>query len=280
MSSTEDLDDDLLQSEESNSVESLSQPLLQPDISEVNKEPNKHMLDDHLLVERNRKLAKVCLMITVVLERAAYYGLLGNLAFFTNVHLSYEADESVNVTLGFSGFTWISCFIGGILGDAFLGRFKTISTGLIFYIIGYINLTLLAYHNKSENDGREVENVVWFLFSLVLVSLGEGCFKSNMSPFGADQIDNAGDNSELRSFFNYYYWAINVGSFIGFSLIVWIQVEYNFFVGYLVPCILLCLAMMVFILPRVRNYHINLPKKSVNLIFKIILNSMRRNRFV
>jgi len=281
MSSTDDEDDSLSRSDGSGgSSGSLSQPLLSSDNSNVNKTPNNHVLSDCLFVERNKKLAKACVMLTVIFERAAYYGLLGNLAFFANVHLDYKTGESVYATLAFSGFTWISCFLGGILGDAFLGRYETIITGLIFYITGYINLTWLAYFT-TKHTGRSAKCVAWFVCTLVLISLGEGCFKSNMSPFGADQIvSNTVDHTEMRSFFNYFYWAINIGSLIGFSLIVWIQVEFDFVIGYLVPCLLISLAAVVFISPRMRNYHVISPKKSVIMIFKIIYNSMRRNRFV
>ena len=284
MSHTDDEDDEsLMASGRSSSLNSLSQPLLSSDESERNKKPRKHVLSDRLFAERNKKLAKLCVMLTVTLERTAYYGLLGNLAYFTNVYLDYTADESVNVTLGFSGITWISCFIGGILGDSVLGRFNTIVTGLIIYIIGYANMSYIAHimdHEKGDNvnKGRHTLFVVWFLASLLLVSLGEGCFKSNMSPFGADQIDSNSDNSEMRSFFNYFYWAINIGSLIGFSLIVWIQIRFGFCKGYVVPLSLLGLGALIFIVPRQRNYHILSPRKNVVMIIKVLWNAVTGKR--
>lgn len=285
MSDTDNEDDEsLMASGRSSSLNSLSQPLLSSDESERNKKPRRHVLSDRLFAERNKKLAKFCVMLTVTLERTAYYGLLGNLAYFTNVYLDYTADESVNVTLGFSGLTWISCFIGGILGDSLLGRFNTIITGLIIYIVGYANMSYIAHIMNHEIDddhfdsGRQKLFVGWFLGSLFLISLGEGCFKSNMSPFGADQIDSNSDNSELRSFFNYFYWAINIGSLMGFSLIVWIQIHFGFCTGYVVPLSLLGLGALIFIVPRQRNYHILSPKKNVIMIIKILWNALTGKR--
>ena len=280
MSSTDD-DEDFMASGETNSLNSLTEPLMQKQDSERHKIPRKHVLSDRLFAERNKRLAKVCVMLTVTLERTAYYGLPGNLAYFANVFLEYRAQESAYLTLGFASMTWISCFIGGILGDAAFGRFRTIISGLVLYILGYCSLSIIdhfmtdAEPNSKEDisKGRHWSYVLWFLTSLLFVSLGEGCFKSNMSPFGADQVDSNSDNSEMRSFFNYFYWAINIGSFLGFSLIVWIQNEYGFCTGYIVPCSLLGVAALLFILPRPINYHIVSPKKSVILIFKIVWNA-------
>ena len=279
MSSTDDDDEDFMASGDTDSLHSLAEPLLKREDSERNKKPRKHVLSDRLFAERNKRLAKACVMLTVTLERTAYYGLLGNLAYFANVFLDYTADESVYLTLVFAGITWISCFIGGILGDAILGRFRTIIIGLIFYILGYLNLSIIAHYiidHENHNNiskGRTTLYVVWFLGSLLFISLGEGCFKSNMSSFGADQIDSNSDNSEMRSFFNYFYWAVNFGSLIGFSLIIWIQNEHGFCIGYIVPCSLLGLAALVFLLPRKINYHISSPKQNVVLIIKIIWNA-------
>lgn len=280
MSSTDD-DEDFMASGDTTSLNSLTEPLMQKQGSEINEIPRKHVLSDRLFAERNKRLAKVCVMLTVTLERTAYYGLLGNLAYFANVFLDYTATESTYLTLGFASMTWISCFVGGVLGDAALGRFKTIICGLVFYILGYCSLSVIAHfmtdaepsNFQDTSKGRTWSYVLWFLASLFFVSFGEGCFKSNMSPFGADQIDSNSDNSEMRSFFNYFYWAINFGSFLGFSLIVWIQNEYGFCTGYFVPCSLLGLAALLFVLPRQINYHIVSPKKSVILIFKIVWNA-------
>lgn len=53
------------------------------------------------------------------------------------------------------------------------------------------------------------------------MALGTGGIKPNVSAFGAEQFDesNAQDAQEKASFFNWFYFAINVGSLIA-SLVV------------------------------------------------------------
>lgn len=263
------------------STNSLVQPLLSSD-SQSNCSVKIPLTAS--LFERNTKLAKICVMITVVLERVSYYSLLGNLAVFTNVYLNYEVGESLELVLGFSGFTWISCFVGGVLGDVVLGRFKTIISGLFLYIIGFVSLPLVAHFAKLHQDnfsddvGRNPGFVAWILFSLVIISLGEGCFKSNMSPFGADQLHKAQD-SEMRSFFNYFYWAINIGSFIGYSLLTWLQLNEGFVWGYSIPTCLLALGVIIFCIPQRKNYHLMEPNHSMlKKVLNVCLNSWKKSR--
>lgn len=281
MSNSDD-ERDLLQSDETESVNSLTQPLLKSSTSGTSSNASKRYLNEILFEEQNRKLAKACVMITVILERTAYYGLVGNLAYFANVFLQYTAPQSVTVTLVFSGMTWLSCFIGGVFGDAVFGRFQTILSGLVCYVMGYLSLTYLGHKSEdfptdhaTDEIGKTPIYVAWFVCSLFIISFGEGCFKANMSPFGADQVDETQEH-DLRTFFNYFYWSINVGSFIGFALIAWIQQAYDFCTGYIVPCCLLFLAILFFVIPRKRNYHVVSPKHNVLKIVKICCNAMRK----
>lgn len=274
---------DLLQSDETGSVNSLTQPLLRSGTESVpSSHGSKNKLNESLFGEQNKKIAKACIMLTVVLERAAYYGLVGNLAYFANAFLDYTSTESITVALVFSGMTWLSCFTGGVFGDAVFGRFKTILVGLVCYVLGYVSLATLGHVTEHNDDsikgkGREPLYVVWFTLSLLFISLGEGCFKANMSTFGADQVDTT-QQCEMRTFFNYFYWSINIGSFIGFSLLAWIQQRYNFCTGYIVPCVLLFLAILIFVIPRRRNYHVQSPKHNVLRIVKICWYAMKKRR--
>jgi hypothetical protein len=62
--------------------------------------------------------------------------------------------------------------------------------------------------------------------ALYTIAVGTGGIKPNVSSFGADQFD---DNSHVerkqkQSFFNWFYFSINVGSLIACTVIVSIQV--------------------------------------------------------
>ena len=64
-----------------------------------------------------------------------------------------------------------------------------------------------------------------------------GGIKPNVSSFGADQFNDADpqDRREKESFFNYFYLAINVGSLIACTVIVYIQDEVSWTLGFGIP---------------------------------------------
>ncbi|XP_064620190.1 solute carrier family 15 member 4-like [Lineus longissimus] len=81
--------------------------------------------------------------------------------------------------------------------------------------------------------------------SLVLMAIGTAAIRTNIAPFGGDQMKSEGPQAS-RGFFNWFYWSVNIGSFIALGPIAYLQQEVSFFWGYLVPGICLFLAMIVF----------------------------------
>ena len=229
-------------------------------------------------LEKNPKLAKICFMLVVVFERSAYYSLIANLAYFLIAYLNYNNLQSVVMTQALLCMTWISCIIGGILGDFILGRFRTIVAGFFLYIVGFGMLSCIqyiAYGNDATNRGWFI---VWVFFSLLIISLGEGCFKSNMSPFGADQLTDIQD-VELKNFFNYYYWAINIGGLIGFFPMTYLQEKCGFIIGYLVSASLLVASLIVFYITQINDYNLKMPsdRKLMKKLIKICCNARRKS---
>jgi hypothetical protein len=60
------------------------------------------------------------------LERLAFYSLAGNLVLFLNiVPYEWESVNSMYALLYFFGISYLMSFLGGLLADTLLGRFKT-----------------------------------------------------------------------------------------------------------------------------------------------------------
>ena len=257
---------------------SLIQPLLADSYSSSKTASSKDLVFSTLF-ERNTKLAKFCVMVAVICERAAYYSLMGNLIFFVNVMLDCEPGKTTGLVLSFLGLTWLTCALGAVLGDVIWGRFKTILFGFICYVIGFVTLSSLAkYHTKEGINGHSEIIMSWLCSALLIVSIGEGCFKCNISSFGADQV-TVNHDDEVRTFFNYLYWSINIGAFIGMAPLTLLQQEIDFFYGYLTPGLLLLLGLILFLIPSRNNYHIVAPsEKLVKKLFKVIVNAIRRKR--
>ena len=256
------------------SIDTLNEPLL-------SKPGNNNGAEDtrrRTKTRSNSRFIMFCIITAVVLERLAYYSLLGNLVVYTSTVLRWDATATLALSLTFTGFTWLSCLLGGYFGDVVFGRRNTITMGLIVYFIGFMFLPFLTWivdngrqdADHDHRDGRQPLYVIWFILALLLVSLGEGCFKSNMSPFGADQQSKY-DKNGIENFFSYYYWAINLGSFLGYGPVVFLQDRKDFTFGYAVPAGLLLVALLFFMLPGNAGYIISKPAPKIMVkVYNII----------
>ena len=82
----------------------------------------------------------------------------------------------------------------------------------------------------------------------------------------------------MRMFFNWFYWAINVGSLIAMAGITTLQQNVNFFCGFLVPLGSLVLAAATFLVGRTW-YLSRKPMGSVlTNTMKIIFEAFRKRR--
>ncbi|KAA8537569.1 hypothetical protein F0562_027177 [Nyssa sinensis] len=77
-----------------------------------------------------------------------------------------------------------------------------------------------------------------FLYgALALIALGTGGIKPCVSSFGADQFDEADEKEVVKkySFFNWFFFAINMGALFGITLIVYLQQQKGWTWGFAVP---------------------------------------------
>jgi dipeptide/tripeptide permease len=82
----------------------------------------------------------------------------------------------------------------------------------------------------------------------VQVALGTGGIKPNVSAFGAEQFNDKhpADMREKQSFFNWFYFAINVGSLLASLVVVYIQENVSWVLGFGIPTAALLLAVISF----------------------------------
>ena len=107
-----------------------------------------------------------------------------------------------------------------------------------------------ATFDFGTNYGMNTGSKEAFLgISLLLISVGTGGIKANVSPLGADQIENEGPIIVQR-FFDWFYWFIQLGSFLAYTAVVSVQQEVSFFSGYVITALSIFLAIILFISGR------------------------------
>jgi peptide/histidine transporter 3/4 len=77
-----------------------------------------------------------------------------------------------------------------------------------------------------------------------MIALGAGGIKPCVSPFGADQFDDTDPTERVKqgSFFNWCYFCISIGSFTSGTLIVWLQDNLGWGIGFAIPTVFMALA--------------------------------------
>lgn len=161
------------------------------------------------------------LFFTEMWERFSYYGMRALLVLYMTQYLlvdpekahavlGYDVLDSVLVSLFgemtvqqmssqiyglYTAFVYFTPFFGGIIADKFLGQHKTVYLGGILMAIGHFLMAIESY----------------FLFALLFLILGNGCFKPNIST----QVGNlyAEGDGRRDGAFTIFYMGINLGAF-------------------------------------------------------------------
>ncbi|PNX94099.1 peptide transporter PTR1-like protein [Trifolium pratense] len=184
-------------------------------------------------------------------ERLAYYGMSTNLVLYFKERLhQHSATASKNVS-NWSGTCYITPLIGAFVADSYLGRYWTIASFSIIYVIGMTLLTLSASvsgikptcQGKENCHATDLQSVVCFT-ALYLIALGTGGIKPCVSSYGADQFDDNDENEKEHksSFFNWFYFSINIGALIASSLLVWVQDNVGWGWGFGIPAVAMAIA--------------------------------------
>lgn len=88
-----------------------------------------------------------------------------------------------------------------------------------------------------------------FFFALYVLALGTGGTKPNISTIGADQFDefDPKEKSHKLSFFNWWMFSIVIGSLFAKIVLVYIQDNVGWTLGYMLPTMGLAVSIAIFI---------------------------------
>ncbi len=149
---------------------------------------------DHSIFGHPRGLA--VLFLTEMWERFSYYGMRSLLVYYMMKQLMFTQAQASNIYGLYTGFVYLTPFLGGILADRILGQRRTVILGGVLMAIGHF---LMAFQFS-------------FFPALVFLILGNGAFKPNIST----QVGNLyppGDSRRDRAFLIFYV-GINLGAML------------------------------------------------------------------
>ncbi|XP_019175412.1 PREDICTED: protein NRT1/ PTR FAMILY 8.2-like [Ipomoea nil] len=187
------------------------------------------------------------IIVNEVAERLAFFAIAVNMVSYLVLEMHQKVPDAATHVTNWIGAAYVLTLLGAFLADAYLGRFRTIIIFSSIYVVGMVMLTVSASVDSLRprlctrrpcppaTDGQTA-----FLYgALALVALGTGGIKPCVSSFGADQFDEADEKEVLKkyAFFNWFFFAINMGAILGITLMVYIQEEKGWSWGFAVPTV-------------------------------------------
>ncbi|XP_059167062.1 solute carrier family 15 member 4-like isoform X2 [Physella acuta] len=217
-------------------------------------------------------LVTLSILVTEMCERLTFYSISAGLVLFCTSKLDIKQATATTINQIFGGFVYLIPIIGGFVSDSYIGRFRTILISSCVYIIGTIFLPAAAveYSDWGWGEISVTGRTALFGCALVCVALGTGGIKANVGPFGAEQISSLGPEA-VQSFFNWFYWVINVGALIAYTVVAAVQQDVSFAWGFFIPLATMVLALTIFV--SVKNkYERTTPKGSIlTVAWKILV---------
>ena len=182
---------------------------------------------------------------TELAERFAFYGFTGSLVCFFKT-LGFHADTATELTSLFGACVYVTPVLGAYVADVHWGRYKTILVFCILYIIGLACTTAGAW--PTHGSGLTIDPSLALGLSMaglfLGVTLGAGGIKSNVIVLGADQFELPAQAAQQASFFNFFYFCINIGATAAFLFLANVAVyglgdlvpqRFGFFVSFSIP---------------------------------------------
>ncbi|XP_010423917.1 PREDICTED: protein NRT1/ PTR FAMILY 8.2 [Camelina sativa] len=231
---------------------------------------------------------KACRFIlgTECCERLAYYGMSTNLVNYLEKQMNMENVTASTSVSNWSGTCYATPLIGAFVADAYLGRYWTIAIFVAIYIAGMTLLTMsasvpgLTPTCSGDTCHATGGQIALTFIALYLIALGTGGIKPCVSSFGADQFDDTDEEEKesKSSFFNWFYFVINVGAMIASSVLVWIQMNVGWGWGLGVPTVTMAIA-VVFFFAGSKFYRLQKPGGSpLTRMLQVIVASCRKSK--
>jgi len=225
-------------------------------------------------------------------ERFSYYGTAVVYTNFIQQPLPVNShtgaggahNQSGALGLGQRASTGISTFnqfwvyviplFGAYLADTRWGRFKTICVSVAIALVGHVLLVISSIPSVIEKPNGAL---ACFVVAIIIMGLGTGGFKANISPLVAEQykrnklfIGTTGTGERVivdpilttSRIYMYFYLFINIGALIGQLTMAYSEKYVGFYLAYTLPTFIFMLCPLVLFFGR-NSYARSPPQGSV-----------------
>jgi POT family proton-dependent oligopeptide transporter len=139
------------------------------------------------------------LFFTEMWERFGFYIMMAIFYLYMEKNLGWNDEQKGSHYGAFLGMVYFIPILGGFLGDRILGQHHTIRIGAVLMMVGYVALTFSS-----------LERITLFYIGLVLVAVGTGLFKANISVLVGNLYEEGSKFKDAA--FNIFYMGVNLGA--------------------------------------------------------------------
>lgn len=186
-------------------------------------------------------------------ERFTYYGITGPFQNYMQnkrgglrpgaIGLGQQSASALSYFFQF--WCYVTPILGAVISDKYLGKYKTICVFSGIYVVGMLILFLTSLPVAIDNGAA----LGGLIAAMIVIGLGTGGIKSNVSPLIADQYTNtkpfvktlkSGErvivdpSTTVQSIFMIFYFCINVGSLSAIATTE-MELHIDFWAAFLLP---------------------------------------------
>ncbi|MFM7661604.1 MAG: oligopeptide:H+ symporter, partial [Bacteroidota bacterium] len=188
---------------------------------------------------------------TEMWERFGYYLMLGIFSLYmldgwNNGGMGFTPEKKSDIYGTYLGLVYLTPFIGGLLADRILGYRRSIIIGGLMMAAGYFMLSL---HSVSS-----------FYIALILIILGNGFFKPNISTLVGNLYSSDDMKEKKDAGYNIFYMGINIGAFICNFVAAYMRINYGWGHAFAAAGIGMLIGVVVFLLGTKHIKHVDVVK--------------------
>lgn len=176
------------------------------------------------------------LFFTEMWERFSYYGMRALLVLFLVSAAGlggweWSNSDALQLYAVYTGLVYLTPIFGGIIADKIIGFRKAVVWGALLMTLGHVALAF--------------ETSVSFYLGLILIILGNGLFKPNISSIVSGLYK--GKEHKKDAGYTIFYMGINAGAFLGILLCGYIGEKVGWSYGFGLAGIFMFIGMLQFI---------------------------------
>ncbi|KAF5823899.1 putative proton-dependent oligopeptide transporter family, PTR2 family proton/oligopeptide symporter [Helianthus annuus] len=261
---------------------------LNQETSSVEAELQSKLLHDDHHVQKGGLRTMPFIIVNEAFESIASYGLLANMIFYLMEVYHMEAATGTIVLSIWTALSNGLSIVGGFISDAYLGRFRVIATGSLFSLVGVTFLWLtsivpqLTPSSCQEPDtgcSPPTRAQLGFLYaSFGLMSIGSACIRPCSIAFGADQLKHRNNQRLIDSYFNWYYASNTVSIAIATTVVVYIQDQFGWRVGFAVPVLAMFCSALMFLLGSPLYVKVKVDKSPFSGLIQVLIVAFRNRK--